>query len=120
MRDFKKLAAWQKSRELVNNIYEVTKKFPKEEVFGLTNQVRKSAVSITSNIAEGAGRSSNKEFKNFLEAANSSAFELETLLILATDQGYFWKSDLEILAEKIHEIQKLIHGNIKPSKSKRA
>jgi four helix bundle protein len=87
------LEAWKISRELVRNVYVLTKMFPKEEIFGLTAQVRRSAVSIPSNIAEGAARAGSREFAQFLNVARGSLSELETQLLIAADLGYIKDSD---------------------------
>ena len=110
MHKFKELIVWQKSMILVNDVYKATNNFPKEEVFGLTSQIRRSAVSIPANIAEGCGRSTNKELCRFLDIANGSAFELETLLILSVDFNYFKKDTFNLLNDKIQEVQKLIYS----------
>ena len=87
------LEAWKISRELVRNVYVLTKTFPKEEIFGLTAQIRRSAVSVASNIAEGAARAGNREFSQFLNVARGSLSELETQLLIAADVGYIKESD---------------------------
>ncbi len=110
MHDFKKLIVWQKTRDLVKNIYLLTKSFPKEELYGLTSQIRRSAVSILSNIAEGAGRNSKKDFNRFLDIANGSAFELETQIILSFDLGYITETEMNSILNQIEEIQKMIYG----------
>ena len=92
MHKFKDLTVWEKSQQLVKAIYESTSSFPKEEIFGLTAQIRRSAVSIPANIAEGCGRKTDKELCRFLDIANGSAFELETLIILSTDLNYLEES----------------------------
>ena len=85
---FKDLIVWQKSYGLVLEIYKMTKNFPKEEVYGLSQQIRRSVISIPSNIAEGYGRQFNKEYKQFLSISYGSLCELETQYMLATDLGY--------------------------------
>ena len=110
MHDFKKLIVWQKTRDLVKNIYLLTKSFPKEELYGLTSQIRRSAVSILSNIAEGAGRNSKKDFNRFLDIANGSAFELETQIILSFDLDYITETEMNSILNQIEEIQKMIYG----------
>lgn len=82
MHNFKELKVWQKSRELVKVIYEITSKFPREELYGLTSQMRRSVVSIASNISEGEGFSTNREFVRYFEVSYSSRCELETQIIL--------------------------------------
>ena len=85
MRTYKDLDVWKNAMDLVKCIYDETKSFPKEEMFGLTNQIRRAAVSIPSNIAEGSGRAHNKEFINFLYIALGSLAELETQLMIANN-----------------------------------
>lgn len=102
---------WQKSRQLVKDIYEVTQNFPKEEMYGLTSQIRRSAVSIPSNIAEGCGRETDKDTSHFMTIAMSSSFELETQVILAYDLGYIGsKAIVTDLWNRIDEVQKMIDG----------
>lgn len=111
MHDFKKLNVWQKSRQLVKDIYEVTQNFPKEEMYGLTSQIRRSAVSIPSNIAEGCGRETDKDTTHFMTIAMGSSFELETQVILAYDLGYIdSKVIVTDLWNRIDEVQKMIDG----------
>lgn len=88
MTSHKELKVWQKGIELVKSIYEITKSFPANEQFGLTSQMRRTAVSIPSNIAEGCGRNSNKELTHFLYIALGSAAELETQLIISHDLNF--------------------------------
>jgi four helix bundle protein len=84
---FEKLTVWQSSRRLCGEIYSVTKNFPKEELFGLTNQLRRAVVSISANIAEGSGRNSDVDFAHFLELSYSSAMEVASLIFIAADTG---------------------------------
>ncbi len=104
---YKNLHIWQKSMDLVDIIYSLTKNFPKEEIYGLTNQIRRSAISISSNIAEGAGRNSDAQFSNFLSYSNGSTLELETQLIISKRQGYIKESDLIEITKLIEDIQKM-------------
>ena len=104
---YKNLHIWQKSMDLVDNIYSLTKEFPKEEIYGLTNQIRRSAVSIPSNIAEGAGRNSDAQFSNFLSYSNGSTLEVETQLIISNRQGYLREKDLKEITKLIEDIQKM-------------
>ena len=113
MHDYKKLRLWQQSIELVKEIYKLTKNSPSEEKFGLTNQIRRSVVSVPSNIAEGAGRNTKGEFKNFLGVANGSLFELETQLIISKDMNYLKDYNLNLLLPKIDMLQKMIYNLIK-------
>jgi four helix bundle protein len=104
MHRFKDLKVWKMSMELTTQVYDVTKTFPKSEQFGLTNQIRRSAVSIPSNIAEGAGRNSPKDFVNFLSIANGSCCELETQLTIATHLDYLEMARFEKLSKEIDHI----------------
>jgi four helix bundle protein len=108
--DHKELSVWKESVRMVTDIYGITKKFPIEEKFGLTNQIRRAAVSVPSNIAEGAARSSNKEFKQFLYIALGSLSELETQLIISNNLNYAKDISLE---NKLVDIRKMILGLIK-------
>jgi four helix bundle protein len=110
MHNFKNLKIWQKSRSLVKEVFLLTRDFPNEEKFVLTSQILRSAYSIPSNIAEGSGRNSNKEFIRFLDIALSSAFELETQLILASDINYISENKLEDVLTILQEIQKMIYS----------
>jgi four helix bundle protein len=115
MRPHKKLEVWKKSIEFVTKIYKVTELFPDSEKFGLISQVRRSAISIPSNIAEGAGRASKKEFIQFLSIAQGSTSELETQLIIANNLGFLKQEDLGLLDE-LDEISRMIIGLIKTLK----
>ncbi|MBQ0152980.1 MAG: four helix bundle protein, partial [Chryseobacterium sp.] len=95
--DFTKLEVWTEARKLTNLVYSTSKKFPKEEQFGLTNQMRRSSVSIPSNIAEGCSKQSSKETIHFLYIAKGSLFELETQIYIALDQNYIIKEEFEDL-----------------------
>lgn len=107
MHDLNKLRIWVKSIELTKKVYELTKTLPDDEKYGLISQIRRCSVSISSNIAEGAGRESVKEFKYFLSIANGSSFELYTQLIIALELNYINKKDFEIIEDNIDEIQKM-------------
>ncbi len=111
MKTHKDLDAWRESIELVQAVYRTTKVFPQEEVYGLTNQLRRAAVSIPSNIAEGAGRGSKKEFIQFLHIALGSLSEVETQLIIADRLGYL--NNLDSIEEQIRTVRKLILGLIR-------
>jgi len=110
MKNFKKLKVWQKGIELVVDIYNKSQTFPKEEIYGLTSQIRRSSVSIPSNIAEGSGRNSDKEFNRFLDISLGSSFELETQLIIAHDLKFLSDSDFETLNDNTIEVQRMISG----------
>ena len=109
MHNYKELKIWQKSRKLVKEVYLLSKKFPESENYGLINQLQRSSSSIPSNIAERSGRGSNKEFNRFLSIAISSAFELETQIILCYDLDYLTEKDYNKIQPKIQEIQKMIY-----------
>ena len=113
MRTHLDLDVWKKSIQFVKNIYKITSKFPDTEKYGLTNQMRRCAVSIPSNIAEGAGRNSKKEFKQFLYISLGSISELETQLIISTELNY--QKDNSLLDE-LNEIRKMLFGLIKSIK----
>jgi four helix bundle protein len=108
MHQYKNLKIWKQSLELVIEVYKQTEHFPEKEKFALMSQINRSAVSIVSNIAEGAGRNSNKEFNNFLGIALGSACELETQLIIANRLNYINENKLVELVNSIDEIQKMI------------
>ena len=116
MHNFKELIVWQKSRNLVKDVYKLTQKFPAEERFGLTQQIRRASVSIPSNIAEGSGRGTNNDFLHFIDMANGSAFEVETQLYLALDLEYISQSEFEEVTTKLLDIERLVY-NFKKSLS---
>lgn len=106
MRDFRALKVWQDSHQLTLDIYKVTKDFPKEELFALTSQMRRASSSNPTNIAEGCGRETNKDFARFLQIAIGSAFELDYHLILANDLSYL-KGEIYLdLNEKVTRLKK--------------
>ncbi len=102
------LEVWKRAIKFVTDIYKITDKFPENEVYGLSQQMRKSAVSIPSNIAEGAGRNSTREFLKFLSIAQGSISELETQLIIANNLGYI--KGIEIALKELDEISKMLIG----------
>lgn len=110
MRDFRKYKIWEKSHEFALKIYEITQKYPKEEVYGTTSQIRRAAVSIPTNIAEGCGRDSDKEFKRFLVIASGSVSEVNYFLILSKDLGYITNEEFELLEDEIIQIHKSIYS----------
>lgn len=107
---FEKLIAWQKARELALHIYKVTKTFPKEEQFGIISQMRRCAISIASNLAEGSGRNLMKDKARFSEIAFGSALELLNQLILCYDFEYITENEYSEIREKISEVTLLIDG----------
>ncbi|MDZ7756894.1 four helix bundle protein [Rhodohalobacter sp.] len=109
MDNFRNLIVWKRAVELATNVYGRTISFPKFELYGLTSQIRRSAVSISSNIAEGAGRRSKKEFANFLGISYGSACELETQLLIAKNLEYLKEDDFDSLFNELNEIQKMLY-----------
>jgi four helix bundle protein len=107
---FRDLQAWQKAFELALEIYRVTRSFPREEMYGLTSQVRRAAVSAGSNIAEGKGRASDKELLRFLGIAKGSLFELETQIALSESLSYLSRNEAQTLIGKVTETGKLVSG----------
>jgi four helix bundle protein len=109
-RSYKDLIAWQKAMHLVTATYRATAAFPKEELFGLTAQLRRASVSIPSNIAEGQGRLSEKEFKHFLGQARGSLMEGETRLQVAGNLGYLTQDQVALLLQSCAELGKVLNG----------
>jgi four helix bundle protein len=118
LRTHKDLDVWKQSIELVTEIYGITKSFPKDELYGLVNQIRRAAVSIPSNIAEGAARKNNKEFIQFLYIALGSISELETQIIICQKLSYLNQIKSGNLLEEIIQIRSLLIGLIKFLKKK--
>ncbi|MBL7157985.1 MAG: four helix bundle protein [Candidatus Omnitrophica bacterium] len=113
IRSFKDLNIWKRSIELVENLYKETKFFPKKEIYGLTSQIRRSSVSIPSNIAEGFARYHNKEYKQFLYIALGSCAELTTQIIIAVKLDYLHENKADNLLNEVEEISKMTMGLIK-------
>ena len=109
MHNLKELKIWNKAIDLTVEVYKATADFPKEEKFGLTSQIRRSAVSIPSNIAEGAGRNSNKEFGYFLGVSNGSSFELQTQLIVSNRLNLISDESVQPILNQLDEIQKMTY-----------
>lgn len=110
IKSYRDLEVWQKAIMLVKDIYVITKGFPRDEAYGLTSQVRRSAVSIAANIAEGRGRGSKKEFVRFLFISYGSLCELETHLIVAREIGALSAADMEMLLDKTARIGRMLNG----------
>jgi four helix bundle protein len=110
VQSYKDLIVWQKAMDLVEKVYQVSKAFPKEELYGLTNQLRIAAVSIPSNIAEGHARSSLAEFLHFLSIARGSLAEVETQLLIAQRLGYLPTDQLTPILALQAEINKMTNG----------
>ncbi len=118
IRSFKDLLVWQKGMRIAVESYRLSGRFPKEEVFGLTSQIRRSSCSIALNIAEGHGRSTTKSYVNFLHNARASAQEGETAMLLAIELGFIRKEDSFSLASLIEEERKMLNVLIKTLKVK--
>jgi four helix bundle protein len=110
--EYNKLEVWVEARKLTNLIYDLSKVFPKEEVYGLTNQMRRCAVSIPSNIAEGCGRQTAKDTINFLHISRGSLYELETQCYVALDQKYIDENNFDIVFNQMQSCKKLLNGFI--------
>ncbi len=108
IKNFKELRIWQKGIEIVKDVYSMTKDFPKEELYGLTSQMRRSAISIPSNIAEGFKRFHDKEYKQFLHITLGSAAELETQIIISKELNFIDQEKLDNILEKLDHLAKMI------------
>jgi four helix bundle protein len=115
IRTHKDLEVWKQAMALAKGIYELTRDFPKEETYGLVSQIRRAAVSIPSNLAEGAARNSDKEFIRYLYVSLGSLAELETQLLLSKDLGYAQNEEIN---ERVERVRKLLLGLIKYLKGK--
>jgi four helix bundle protein len=109
---YKDLVAWRKAMDLVTEIYHATQLFPRDELYGLTNQLRRAAVSVPSNIAEGQARFSSKEFCHFLSLARGSRVEIETQLLIAQNLGYLSDRQSRPLFEQAAEMGRILNGLI--------
>ncbi|MFY0651055.1 MAG: four helix bundle protein [Cyclobacteriaceae bacterium] len=110
MHRYKELKVWQKSMDLAEQIYQMTKDFPKEEKYGLTSQLRKCAMSIPSNIAEGAGRNTDKDFSRFLDVSVGSLFELETQILLSARVGFLSEEHRNQITDEVSQIHAMLIG----------
>jgi len=117
LKSFTDLNAWREGHKLVLEIYKITKRFPNEEQFGLTSQLRRAVISFTSNIAEGFSRNSYKEKLQFYSMALGSLTEIQNQLLVARDIGYITKEEFDKIAEQTVTISKLTNGLIKKSKT---
>lgn len=118
LKNYKELKVWQKAYQLCVEIYKITKGFPKEERYGLTSQIRGAAVSVPSNVAEGYGRKTTREYIQALHIAYGSNCELETQILLSGDLGYIEAEVLEKLQKDIGDIERMLKGLIKSLKEK--
>ena len=110
VRSYSELIVWQRAMDMVEDIYNLTRYFPKEELYSLTDQMRRAAVSITSNVAEGMGRFSLKEQVHFIEISFGSLMEVYSQLLIAMDRHYMSQSDLDNVSPEILEVSKLLSG----------
>lgn len=108
MKTFRDLLIWQKAMNLVTKCYQITQTFPKDEQFGLTSQIRRCSISIPSNIAEGFGRSSNKDYHRFLNIAMGSLFEFQTQIEIAFNLGYITEMEFNIIYEDSREVERML------------
>lgn len=108
MKDFKELRVWSKAHELTVLVYKLTRAFPRDEVYGLTSQVRRSAASVGANIAEGCGRHSDGEMTRFLQIARGSASETEYHLLLAKDLGFLQETDFQVAEQAVVVVQRML------------
>ena len=118
LRNFKELSVWQKAYQLCLEIYRLTKKFPKEEIYNLTSQIRRAAVSVPSNIAEGYGRRTGPDYIRSLYISYSSVCELETQIMLSGDLGYVFKSDSEKVLNELAEVERMLKALIRSLEKK--
>jgi len=107
MHNYKELKLWQKAIEVVSELYKITETFPDKERFNLISQINRAGVSIPSNIAEGAGRNSDKEFIRFLSIAHASIYEVETQLIISKNLGYLLEEDFKRITDLLNELLKM-------------
>jgi len=110
LKHYQQLIAWQKAIALVTEIYSATKSFPRDEIYGLTSQLRRAAVSVPSNIAEGQGRATRGEFVQFLCHARGSLFEVETQIIIASNLHYIALEARDVLLDRITELGRILNG----------
>lgn len=119
IQSYNEIKAWQLGMELVTLVYQLTERFPQNEMFGLTNQIRRASVSVPSNIAEGFGRNSNGDFSHFLSMANGSLCEVETQLLIAKNLGFITQDAYEQLINKTLECGKVLRAFWKSVRGKR-
>ena len=119
MKDFRTLKVWEKSHTLVLAIYKVTQDFPKNELYGLTSQIQRAAVSVPTNIAEGCGKDSDAELGRYLKIAMGSSSELEYLLMLIHDLNYLTGNQYNQLQDNLVEVRKMLNAFIQKLKAKR-
>lgn len=113
---YRQLVAWQKAMEFVTEIYRATQTFPRDEIYGLTSQLRRAAISVPSNIAEGQARYSRREFNRFLMVARGSLAEIETQITIATSLDYLTSATTRLLLSKTAELGRILNGLIASTK----
>ena len=118
IRNYKDLVAWQKAMDLVEAVYSATQRFPKEEVYVLTSQIRRAAISVPSNIAEGQGRNSENDYRRFLSIAHGSLREVETQILIAERLQYVTSDEVPRLLALIDEVSRLLQGLQKAIKAR--
>ncbi len=116
MKDFRRLSVWQKAHHLTVAVYEITTCFPKDELYGLTSQIRRASVSVPANIAEACGRGSEAEFGRFLQIAQGSASELEYHLLLAHELKFLNSKNYEVLGSQVEEVRRMLTALMKKLK----
>lgn len=119
MKDFRQLKVWEKSHQIALAIYRATKEFPKEELYGLTSQIRRASMSIPTNIAEGCGRNTDADFARFLQMAMGSASETEYQLILAHDLEFLSNESYEKLQNDVEEVKRMLASLLKTLRAER-
>ena len=119
MKDFRQLKVWEKSHALTLVIYKATEKFPKQELYALTNQIQRVAVSIPANIAEGCGKNTDAELARYFQIAMGSSSELEYLLLLAHDLGYLLDENYLTLNSNLIEVRKMLNGFLQTLRANR-
>ena len=110
MQDFRNLKVWQKAQEVFVEIYKLTSRFPKDELYGLTSQARRAAVSIVANIAEGCGRGSDADLARFLQMAIGSSFELDALIVIAKDLKFITDVEYDSSAMNLSELKRMLNA----------
>ena len=112
LKKYQQLIAWQKAIDLVSDVYSLTSAFPRDEIYGLTSQLRRAAVSIPSNIAEGQGRATKGEFIQFLCHARGSLYEVETQIVIGRNLGYLTLEQQQSISEALGELARILNGLI--------
>jgi four helix bundle protein len=117
LKDFRKQKVWERSHRLTLAVYEATATFPKEELYGLTSQIRRASAAIPANIAEGCGKDGDAEFARYLQIARGSVSELEYHLLLASDLGFLTINDYEFLSTEANEVKQMLTSFLKKLKA---